>query len=82
MGFPGSMDLYARTCLRPVCDLVPAGSGVTARPDPLFTGGDGPAGCDHTAMFPPLPRTATARCLSRQIDLMGFRIVICRLGIL
>ena len=53
MGFPGSMDLYARTGLRPICDLVPAGSGVTARPDPPFTGGDGPAGCDHTAMSPP-----------------------------
>ena len=53
MGFPGSMDLYARIGLRPICDLAPAGSGVTARPDPPFTGGDSPAGCDHTAMFPP-----------------------------
>ena len=76
MGIPGSIDLSARTGLHPICDLVPAGSGLTARSDPPFAGGGGPAGRDHTVMTP-LPRTVAARCPLRQIDLMGFRTVIC-----
>jgi hypothetical protein len=53
MGVPGSIDLSARTGLRPICDLVPAGSGPTARPDPPSVGGEGSAGCDRTATSPP-----------------------------
>ena len=53
MGVPGSIDPSARTGLRPICDLVPAGSGLTARSDPPSSGGDDPAGCDHTAASPP-----------------------------
>jgi len=53
MGIPGSIDLSARTGLRPTCDLVPAGSGPTARSDPPSVGGEGPAGCDQTAVSPP-----------------------------
>ena len=53
MDVPGSIDLSVRTGLRPICDLVPAGSGPTARFDPLSIGGEDPAGRDRTATSPP-----------------------------
>ena len=52
MGVPGSIDLSVRTGLHPTCDLVPAGSGLTVRSDPLFTSGEDPAGRDRTATTP------------------------------
>ena len=52
MGVLGSFDLSARTGLYSIYSRVPAGSGPTARSDPLFTGGEDPAGCDQTATSP------------------------------
>lgn len=53
MDVPGSIDPSAQTGLRPIRDLVPAGSGPTAQSDPPFAGGEGPAGRDQTATSPP-----------------------------
>jgi len=53
MDVPGSIDPSAQTGLRPIRNLVPAGSGPTAQSDPPFTGGEDPAGCDQTATSPP-----------------------------
>ena len=53
MDVPGSIDPSAQTGLRPIRDLVPAGSGPTAQSDPPFAGGEDPAGRDQTATSPP-----------------------------
>ena len=53
MGVPGSIDPFARTGLRPICHLVPAGSGPTAQFDPPSTGGEDTAGRDYTGTSPP-----------------------------
>ena len=53
MDVPGSIDPSAQTGLRPIRDLVPAGSGPTAQFDPSFAGGEDPAGRDQTATSPP-----------------------------
>ena len=52
MDVPGSVDPSAQTGLRPIRDLVPAGSGPTARIDPPHAGGEDPAGRDQTATSP------------------------------
>ena len=53
MDVPGSIDPSAQSGLRPIRDLVPAGSRPTAQSNPPFAGGEDPAGRDQTATSPP-----------------------------